>query len=83
VTTMIRLDDEVVATVGATRAYLAPRIEELPAGDLTRLTVEYMCHWALASDEDRSGRAYSDEHALRFARWRLERDGRSGSEEPG
>lgn len=64
-TIMIQLGGAVVASVGATRAYLAPHVEALPADDPHRVLVLGMCDYALSLAG--SGRAYDDEDAIRAA----------------
>jgi hypothetical protein len=57
-----------VATVGATRCFLAPQIEALPDGDPMLRFVVFMCTYALDIQNGRLPGPYSDERAAFFAR---------------
>lgn len=67
-TTLIRLEAEIVATVGVTRYYLAPRIKELPKDDPIARIVDLMCAYALDVQAGRLPGPYSDDLALGVAR---------------
>jgi hypothetical protein len=64
-TVLVRLDGEVVATVGRSRAYLSPAAEALPDGDPKLQVITLMCDYALTLGEASS---YRDADALRHAR---------------
>ncbi len=65
---MISHDGEPVAFVGATRAYLAPSLEDADAGDPLRRFVAGMCLYALDVAAGRLPGPYTDANAERFAR---------------
>ena len=44
---LVRYQNEVAGFIGATRYYLAPALEALPAQDIDRRRVEVLCEWAL------------------------------------
>lgn len=71
-TLLIKLDGEVVATVGATRYFVAPRIEALPPDDQVGRLVTLMCAFALDVQAGRREGPYRDAEALRAARAVLE-----------
>ena len=71
-TTLIRLDGEIVATIGATRCFLAPRIQALPDDDPVGRTVLLMCAYALDIRAGRVSGPYRDEEALQVARIALD-----------
>lgn len=62
-TTLVRLDGEIVATVGARRAFLAPRIEALGEQDPLTRKVLLMAAYALAIRAGTIHGPYSDEAA--------------------
>ena len=66
--TLISYRGEVVASAGATRLYLAPRVLELPADDAVRSFVSMMAVYALRVREGTAPGPYTHERAERFAR---------------
>ena len=66
-TQLIRLDGEIVATVGATRLHLAPAIERLPDGDPKLRVVVLMCTYALEVAQGTAPAPYSDQDAVQYA----------------
>lgn len=66
-TELVRLDGEIVATVGATRFYLVPRIEALPVDDRQRRLAVLMCAYALEVEAGNLPGPYSDDRALAAA----------------
>ena len=67
-TILIQYDGAPVATVGATRSFLAPQIEALPDGDPMLRFVVFMCAFALDIQNGRLPGPYSDDRATFFAR---------------
>ena len=67
-TQFIHLDGELVATVGARRFYLTPRVENLRAEDPTARLVTLMCAYALDVEAGRLPGPYSDAQAAAHAR---------------
>ena len=78
-TTLIRFDGDLVASVGHTRAYLMPHIEALPDGDPLLRFVVVMCSYALEVAQGRLPGPYSDERAAFFARTALIDDDEFGA----
>ncbi len=68
-TTTIELDGEIVAFVGASRAYLAPSVDRLEDGAPKRQLVLLMCEHALTH------RPYDEHAAEAFARTQMTADG--------
>ena len=67
-TILVRYEGRVVATVGATRAYLAPEIERLPDSDPLLRFVVMMCSYALDVGQGVLAGPYDDEIAALYAR---------------
>ena len=67
-TQLIRLEGEIVATVGATRFFLSPAIEALPEDDPIARLVTVMCAYALEVHAGELEGPYSDAAALEHAR---------------
>ena len=65
-TTLVRLDGEIVATVGATRIHLAPAIQALPDGDPKLRLVVLMAAYALEVAHGTVAGPYSDGAAKRY-----------------
>lgn len=70
-TILVRLDGEVVATVGRSRAYLSPAAEALDDGDPKLQIIVVMCDYALETQATLT--SYSDDAALKHAREVLRR----------
>lgn len=67
-TTVVRYEGRVVATVGRTRAYLAPEIEQLPDADPLLRFVVMMCSYALDVAHGVLAGPYADATAALYAR---------------
>jgi hypothetical protein len=65
---LIAYRGEIVATAGARRVYLAPRILDLDDEDPLVMFVSLMGAYALQIRDDADLGPYTDEHAERFAR---------------
>ena len=66
--TLICYRGEIVASAGATRVYLAPRIADLDDGDALAGFVRFMGAYALGVRDGSAPGPYTDERAERFAR---------------
>ena len=66
-TTVVRHEGEIVATVGATRYFLAPSVEALPPAHRKRRIVILMCAYALDIRQGSVAESYSDADALAVA----------------
>lgn len=66
-TTLVRLDDEIVATVGATRFHLVPQIEALPFRSRRRRIAILMCAYALEIEAGDAPGPYCDDRAFSIA----------------
>ena len=69
--TLIVYRGEIVASAGARRFYLAPRVAELGADEPLRRFVSMMAAFALRVRDGSSPGPYTDERAERFARLAL------------
>ena len=65
---LITYRGEIVATAGARRIYITPRIQQLDDGDPLVMFVSLMGAYALQVREDPDVGPYTDERAERFAR---------------
>lgn len=63
-TIMVRLDGEVVATIGGSRVFLSPVALALPDGDPKLHLIILMCDFALVAVPE----AYTNAEALRHAK---------------
>src|SRR5215216_3388058 len=66
--TLITYQGEIVATVGASRCYLSPRIEAMDADDPLAVFVSVMAAYALDVRDGSAPGRYTHERAERFAR---------------
>ena len=66
-TSLVHLEGELVATVGASRYFLAPRIEALPEEDPVARKVVLMCVFALVIEAGQTDGPYSDQRATALA----------------
>jgi hypothetical protein len=66
-TKLVYLEGELVATVGASRYFLAPRIEALADDDPVARKVVLMCVYALGIEIGQTDGPYSDQRAAAFA----------------
>jgi len=69
-TTLVRYEGEIVASVGRTRFYLAPGIEALPDGHPKLRVAVLMCVYALEVAQGQLPGPYSDDRALAHAKLR-------------
>src|SRR3954462_9556024 len=69
--TLVSYNGEAAAVAGATRLFLAPRLELLPAGDPIVVFVAFMCMYAKQVRDGELPGPYSDDRAAFFARCAL------------